>query len=138
MNKTALYIIGGVALGFIALAVYEHYRDHNGFGGVAVNGNPLTGAATKAQPKKYEGLNVNLALEDGSKGPEMEVLQRYINAYNGNNGLSITGVYDSSTNEALRKITGKSSTNLLEFRYNFLSLKTNGETLADNIVQGKA
>lgn len=137
MNKTALYIIGGVVLGFAALAIYEHYRDHSGFGGIAVGGNVVTGTPI-AQPKKYDGLNVNMILEDGSKGQEVEVLQRYINAYNGNNALSVTGVFDSATNQAVRAIVDKSSTNLLEFRYNFLGLKTNGETIADNIVQGKA
>lgn len=138
MNKTALIIIGSVVAGFALLALYDHYRNDSGFG-FSFAGKKVGNDTPSAQPvpKVYTRLNYETQLNPGVKGQEVEVLQRFINAYNGNYDLAVSGIFDDATETRLRAIAGKAGTNLLEFRNNYLNVKYQSDIIAQEIVGGK-
>ncbi len=103
------------------------------------DGNIDDALTNSVPPKVYPSLRTNVLLYAGSDlhKNEVEVLQRYINLYDGANTVPVTGNYDDFTANAVERITGKPVTTLHEFRYMYMVTKGLNEQ-ADKIVKGLA
>jgi len=121
MKKSTFYIVLGIAAALLAgVAVYE-WRRRKGITKVSRGEDyiPLNSEGSYTQ-KTFKGFNYNLMLNENTVHGEAEItaLQYLINAYYGGpDSVETSGEWNKATGNAIQDITGKSTTNLYEFRY---------------------
>jgi len=138
MKKTTFYIITGILVAITTAIIVIEYRRRRGIL------QPSTGAdyipvsdSNSYTTQTFAGFNYNLLLSDNTVHGEAEItaLQALINGYYaGTATVPVTGVWDAQTAAAVRHITGKSSTNLYEFRY-FYFAPQRGDAAAQEILK---
>lgn len=121
MKKTTFYIITGILVAITTAIIVIEYRRRKGIL------QPTTGTdyipvsdSNSYTTQTFAGFNYNLLLNDNTVHGEAEIsaLQALINGYYaGATTIPVSGTWDAATAAAVQHITGKSSTNLYEFRY---------------------
>jgi hypothetical protein len=125
MKRTNI-LIAGAAFAGLALAVYLYVmyrRDHHRPRRSHPSNSLANNIATMPQP--FTGLNWYAPLYEGVKSWEAIALQKMLQYYD--SSVAVTGVISARDAEIIKDVTGRSTTNLNEFRYSYFSIRFTDE-----------
>lgn len=122
MKKTLIYLAAGFGAAALLIISVAEYRKRHGVTQLTTGRDYLPVSDKNSYTAKTFGsFNYNLLLnaDTSNAEPEITALQMLINAYYGGTpaSISVTGTWTQQTENAVQDITGKSTTNLYEFRY---------------------